>query len=148
METYSLKNLNVVFVQDNLSLSKLAGTVRGLHYQEAPFEQGKLVSVVSGSIFDVAVDIRPGSKTFGRHVAYVLSAENREQLYIPPGCAHGFITLEPDTKVFYKVTAPYSKEHDRGILWNDPDLQIPWPDLYPILSEKDQVQPRFKELFL
>jgi dTDP-4-dehydrorhamnose 3,5-epimerase len=148
METFSQKNLNISFCQDNLSFSKQAGTLRGLHFQTNPHAQGKLVSVPKGSILDVAVDLRRSSKTFGDYVTCILSADNKEQLFIPIGFAHGFITLEPDTLVAYKVTSFYSKEHDRGILWSDPDLNIPWPSFThpPILSAKDLTLPRFRDL--
>ena len=131
------------FVQDNQSLSRAAGTVRGLHYQVAPVAQGKLVRAIAGAIFDVVVDIRRGQPGFGRIATAVLSAENGLQLYAPPGFAHGFCTLEPDSEVIYKVTAPYSPAHERGILWSDPDLAIPWPVApdVAVLSDRDRLHP-------
>ena len=152
-ETYNLQNLvdngiSETFVQDNHSLSRDAGVLRGLHYQLPPKAQDKLVRVTRGSIFDVAVDIRKGSATFGQHASAILSAENWAQLWVPKGFAHGFITLEPDTEVQYKVTDFYSPEYDRGVQWNDPDLGINWPvaDGQPTLSDKDQTHPRLSEL--
>ena len=131
-ETWSAPKLasegfHEVFVQDNHSLSALPGTVRGLHCQLAPFAQGKLVRVIRGAIWDVAVDIRHGSPTYGRHVAAELSAENWRQIWVPPGFLHGFCTLAPDTEVIYKVTADYDRASERGIIWNDPTLALPWP---------------------
>ena len=138
---------DVTFVQDNQSLSATVGTVRGLHFQLEPFGQGKLVRCIKGAIFDVAVDIRQGSPTYGQWVAAELSADNGAQLWIPVGFAHGFATLEPDTIIHYKVTAPYSAKDDRGLLWNDPDIGIDWPFKGDaVLSEKDKVQPRLAEL--
>ena len=139
--------IDVVFVQDNHSLSRQRGVVRGLHFQVAPRAQGKLVRVVRGAILDVAVDIRVGSPTFGRHVSAVLSAENWAQLWVPVGFAHGFCTLEPDTEVLYKVTDHYAPECDRGILWNDPALGIRWPVTAEqvVLSEKDRGHPRLAD---
>jgi len=138
---------DVAFVQDNQSLSVTPGTLRGLHYQLDPFAQGKLVRCIAGSIFDVAVDIREGSATFGQWVGAVLTAEVGEQLWIPTGFAHGFCTLQPDTAVVYKVTAPYSKDHDRGIRFDDPAIGIEWPVSADsaMLSEKDKVQPLLKD---
>ena len=119
--------IGAAFVQDNHSLSRLPGVLRGLHYQLPPKAQGKLVRVVRGSIFDVAVDIRRGSPDYGRHVSIVLSADNWRQLWVPVGFAHGFLTLEPDTEVIYKVTADYAPDLDRGIAWDDPDVGVAWP---------------------
>ena len=129
------------FVQDNHSRS-FKGVLRGLHYQKSPAVQGKLVSVLSGEIFDVAVDIRPASPTFGRHADVVLSADKPEMLYIPPGFAHGFCVLSEYADVFYKVTNEYAPEHEAGIIWNDPAIGIKWPVAAPILSEKDKLLPR------
>lgn len=136
------------FIQDNQSLSSTVGTVRGLHFQLDPFAQGKLVRCTAGAIFDVAVDIRVGSPTFGRWVGVELTPENGDQLWIPPGFAHGFATLVPDSVIFYKVTAPYSAAHDRGLLWNDPEIGIDWPleTGQAVLSDKDKVQPRLADL--
>ncbi|RKE79238.1 dTDP-4-dehydrorhamnose 3,5-epimerase [Rhizobium sp. AG855] len=136
------------FVQDNQSLSAERGTVRGLHFQLAPRAQGKLVRCLTGAIFDVAVDLRSGSPTFGQHVSVELSADNGQQLWIPPGFAHGFCTLTENTIVAYKVTDYYSPEHDRGLLWSDPQIGIGWPleGVSARLSEKDARQPLLAEL--
>ncbi len=134
------------FVQDNLSQSK-KGVLRGLHYQAPPFAQGKLVSVIKGSVLDVAVDIRHGSPTYGQHVAIELNAENKKQFWIPEGFAHGFLTLEDDTIFAYKCTNVYAPEHDRGIWHADPALEIKWPDLGMdyIVSDKDAAHPVLAE---
>ena len=140
------------WVQDNHSLSASAGVVRALHYQLPPMAQAKLVRVVKGRILDVAVDIRRSSKTFGRHVAVELSSDNWQQMYVPMGFAHGFVTLEANTEVVYKVSNLYSPPHERGILWNDPSLNIGWtvsPET-ATLSERDTMHPLFadaKDLF-
>lgn len=134
------------FVQDNHSLSREVGVVRGLHYQLPPFAQAKLVRVIRGAIFDVALDIRRGSPTFGKWVGAELSADNFTQILVPVGFAHGFVVRAPDTEVVYKVTAYYSPSHDRGILWNDPDLGIDWgiDPTKAVLSEKDRKHPQLK----
>ncbi|RYZ42892.1 MAG: dTDP-4-dehydrorhamnose 3,5-epimerase [Myxococcaceae bacterium] len=132
------------FVQDNLSRS-VKGTLRGLHFQE-PHAQGKLVQCLSGAVWDVAVDVRRGSPTFGRWVAAELSFENKRQLWVPPGFAHGFCVLSDSADFFYKCTALYSPETERSVLWNDPDLAIPWPVAgEPLLSGKDKQAPRLKD---
>lgn len=125
------------FPQENQSYSRRAGTLRGLHYQRDPAAQGKLVRCLVGSVFDVAVDIRKGSPTYGRWVAEELSAENRKMMWVPPGFAHGIQTLEDDTEILYKVTREYSPEHERAIRWDDPEIGVEWPNADPILSEKD-----------
>ena len=135
------------FVQDNHSLSRSRGVLRGLHYQVEPVAQAKLIRVTRGAVFDVAVDIRRSSPSFGRWVGTTLSAEEWNQLLVPAGFAHGFLTLEPDTEVQYKVTAPYSSAHDRAIRWNDPAIGIDWPldggEL--LLSDKDRSAPLLAE---
>ena len=135
------------FVQDNQSHSTTAGTLRGLHLQAPPFAQAKLVRVLRGAIFDVAVDVRTGSPTYGRHVSAVLSAGNFAQIYVPEGFLHGFLTLEPDCTVLYKVGAYYSRESEGGVAWNDPDLAIDWPVPASgvVLSKKDAALPAFRD---
>lgn len=148
-ETYNAKRLATVgidqtFVQDNQSLSRPKGTLRGLHCQVAPCAQGKLVRVVNGAAWDVAVDIRAGSSSYGKWAAATLTAEGGEQLWIPSGFLHGFLTLAPDTEIFYKVTSDYDRASERGVIWNDAALGIPWPlDGDPVLSDKDKILPPF-----
>ncbi len=146
-ETFAAHGVGPGFVQDNHSLSRPRGVVRGLHLQVGANAQGKLVRVVRGAVWDVAVDVRHGSPSFGRHAAAVLSAENWAQLWIPPGFLHGFCTIEPDTEVVYKVTARYDRAAERGVAWDDPDLDLPWP-IRPdeaLLSEKDRDLPRLAD---
>ncbi len=152
-ETYNRAAFRAVgitcdFVQDNHSRSQERGTVRGLHFQIAPCAQAKLVRVLHGAIFDVAVDLRRASSTFGHYCAALLTADDGSQLFVPPGFAHGFCTLEPGTEVFYKVDAPYSREHERGLRWDDPGLGIQWPITRQeaVLIERDQHWPLFSEL--
>ncbi|MEZ6028747.1 MAG: dTDP-4-dehydrorhamnose 3,5-epimerase [Hyphomonadaceae bacterium] len=138
------------FVQDNESLSAAVGTVRGLHFQRGEFSQAKLVRCVTGAIFDVAVDIRPGSATFGKHVAARLDATEGAQMFIPAGFAHGFCTLAPDSLIQYKVSTPYSRANESGIAWNDPALGIDWPVSADavILSDRDRALPHLKDAAL
>lgn len=150
METYKYSEFKkngipYEFVQDNHSKSK-KGVLRGLHYQLKPMEQGKLIRCIKGRIWDVAVDIRKGSPWYGKWVAVELSEENKLMLWIPPGFAHGFVALEDDTEVVYKVTKEYSPELERGIIWNDPYIGIKWPIENPILSEKDKNLPLLKDV--
>ena len=152
-ETYSHRDFVALgipdaFVQDNQCRSTAAGTVRGLHFQAPPRAQAKLVRVLSGSILDIAVDLRRSSPSFGRHLAIGLDAAEGHQLYIPPGFAHGFCTLEPATVVAYKVSAPYTPELDRCLAWDDPDLALPWPcgPAEAVLSERDRRAPRLRDL--
>ncbi|MEH7454261.1 dTDP-4-dehydrorhamnose 3,5-epimerase [Gottfriedia acidiceleris] len=151
METYSAAifketGIDIKFVQDNQSFSAAKGTLRGLHYQLNPKAQTKLVRCTKGSIFDVAVDIRKGSPTFGKWFGIELSADNKKQLLIPKGFAHGFMTLTDDVEVQYKVDELYAPECDRGIIWNDPVIGIKWPiNIKPVLSTKDEKAPRLEE---
>ncbi len=142
-DKYSKLGLDARFVQDNLSKSQ-KNVLRGLHFQNPPHAQGKLVQVIHGSVIDVAVDIRKGSKTYGKHHSILLSSKNKTQFYVPPGFAHGFLTLEDDTLFSYKCTDVYHKESEGSILWNDSGLGIEWPTDDPIVSEKDQVAPPFE----
>ena len=139
---------DVGFVQDNHAKSTAQGTIRGLHYQAAPLAQGKLIRCIHGAIFDVAVDIRPESPHFGHRISATLTPENAHQLWSPEGFAHGYCTLAPETEVEYKVTQAYSPEHDGGIAFDDPDLDIEWPidGSLAVLSAKDRVQPRLSSL--
>ena len=136
--------INTNFVQDNQSLSG-KGILRGLHFQAPPYAQAKLVKVVAGAVLDVAVDIRPNSPTYGKHVKQVLSIENMHQLYIPEGFAHGFVTLEENTVFQYKCGDYYNKESEGAIFWNDTDLNIDWGIENPMISEKDKEAPLFMD---
>lgn len=153
METYSDRNFaeaigDIAFVQDNYAVSRKRGTLRGLHFQLPPMAQAKLVRVVKGAIIDVGVDLRAESPTYLQHVLVELSASNRAQLYVPAGLAHGYVTLEDDTHVAYKVDAHYSPKHERSVLWSDPDLAIDWQlgGAAPIVAQKDAVAPLVNEI--
>lgn len=152
-ETYNRARLAAAgfdreFVQDNHAASAAAGTLRGLHFQRPPFAQAKLVRVVRGAILDVAVDIRAGSPTFGDHAAVALSAADWRQILVPAGFGHGYLTLEPDTEVIYKVDAYYSPAHDAGFAWDDPALGIDWgiDPAAAVLSQKDRALPPLAEV--
>jgi len=150
METYkhsdfASNGIREYFVQDNYSRSS-RGVLRGLHYQRNPYAQGKLVQCLKGRIFDVAVDMRKGSPTFGKWAGVELSEENILMLYVPPAFAHGFIVLSETADVLYKCTKEYAPESDRGIIWNDPDINIQWPVKEPILSDKDKRHPLLKDV--
>ena len=143
-ETYAKLGVDVDFVQDNQSLSN-RGVLRGLHFQNPPFEQGKLVRVIKGSVLDVTVDIRKDSPTYGKHFSLELTEKNKTVLYVPPGFAHGFVTLEDSTIFFYKCTKYYNKASEGAVLWNDSDLGINWKLSAPLLSEKDKAASKFSE---
>ena len=144
---YKAVGITADFVQDNESFSS-KGVVRGLHWQAAPHTQAKLVRVIRGAVWDVAVDIRKGSPTFGKHVSCVLSGENKKQFFIPKGFAHGFVVLEDNTLFSYKCDAFYNKDSERGLMFNDPALKIKWPaiDMPILLSERDQRHPSLEEI--
>lgn len=146
-ERYAALGIDCLFVQDNHSMSREVGVLRGLHWQAPPYGQAKLVRCVRGAIWDVAVDARRGSPTFGRWVAAELSAANGHQLFVPVGFAHGFITTAPDSEVEYKVSTPYAPASEGGVIWNDPSLSLPWPlpSGGPILSPKDETLPPLSE---
>ena len=143
-DVFKQNNINTHFLQDNQSLSN-AGVLRGLHFQAPPHDQGKLVRVITGAVLDIAVDIRKNSPTFGQHIAIELTEENKTMFYIPPGFAHGFLTLKDNTIFSYKCTDLYHKASEGTVLWNDIDLNINWKIKDPILSEKDLVGTKFKE---
>lgn len=145
---YADAGIKTAFVQDNQSLSRGCGVIRGLHFQGPPTQQAKLVRCSFGAIYDVAVDLRPDSPTYGGHVGVELSADTGAQLYIPTGFAHGFCTLTEETLVDYKVSAPYAPDCEGGIYWNDPELGIEWPvdSDAAVLSDKDQALPRMSAL--
>jgi len=151
LESYSQKEfekngINIQFVQDNHSRSNVVGTIRGMHYQDPPFAQSKLLRVTKGKIYDVVLDIRKSSPTFGQWKGFELSASNFQILFVPAGFAHGFATVEPETEVQYKVDKFYSPAHDRGIRWDDPQVNIKWPVSNPQLSEKDSRLPLLSEI--
>ncbi|MDA1009546.1 MAG: dTDP-4-dehydrorhamnose 3,5-epimerase, partial [Bacteroidetes bacterium] len=143
-KAYQNIGLDLDFVQDNQSLSQ-KGVLRGLHFQNPPFAQGKLVRVIKGSVIDVSVDIRKDSKTYGKHFSIELSEENKKVVWIPPGFAHGFYTLENDTIFTYKCTGVYNKDSEGALLWNDSELNIDWGVERPLVSEKDLIAGNFKD---
>lgn len=143
---FAQNGIDIDFIQDNHSKST-SKVLRGLHYQAKPYGQAKLVRCINGRIYDVAVDLRKNSKTFGKYVKVELSQENKYMLYIPVGFAHGFVVLSEEAEILYKTSDEYNPESDRGILWSDKDINIDWQiDFQPILSEKDKIQPNFKDL--
>ena len=146
-ERYAEAGIGGAFVQDNASVSR-RGVLRGMHWQAEPYAQGKLVSVLQGEVFDVAVDVRPQSDTFGQWEGFTLSAENGHQLWIPPGFAHGFVVTSETAVFHYKCTAPYAPDAERSLRWNDPQVAIEWPDKTPLLSPKDAEAPLLGELAL
>lgn len=137
------QGLNSRLVQCNLSYNKLKATLRGMHYQTAPYQEAKLVSCTKGSIYDVIIDLRPESSTFRRHLGVRLSAEDHDMLYVPEGFAHGFLTLEDDTTVFYQMSEFYTPGSARGVRWNDPTFGIDWPEMVQVISERDAHYPDF-----
>ena len=144
-QRYAEHGINEGFIQDNQSKSQ-KGVLRGLHYQNPPFAQGKLVQVIAGAVLDVAVDIRKESPTYGQHVSIELSGRDKKQFWIPTGFAHGFVTLEDDTIFSYKCTNVYHPESEGGIMWNDPDLNIDWKITDPQVSNRDLDHPLFRDL--
>ena len=148
MESYRKAYFDCEFVQDNHSYSAMKGTLRGIHFQSPPMAQAKLVRCVRGAVMDYAVDLRTSSTEYKKWIGVELSENNKRQLFIPRGFGHAFIALEDDTQVLYKADNYYSPEHDRSIIWSDPDIAIKWAMANPILSEKDQCAPRLKDLQL
>jgi dTDP-4-dehydrorhamnose 3,5-epimerase len=151
MESYNKKDFEELglyydLVQDNHSLSVKAGVLRGIHFQLNPKAQTKIVRCLSGAIYDVVVDLRKSSKTFGKWISVILTADNKRQIVVPKGFGHAILTLVPNTEILYKVDEYYSPEHDRAIRWDDPDLAIDWPVSNPILSEKDKNAPYLKDI--
>ena len=143
-EEFQENGLNPKLVQCSMSFNIRKATLRGMHYQVAPFEEAKLVRCTMGKIFDVIIDLRPDSSTFRKHFSVILDAENRKMLYIPEGFAHGFQTLEDQTEIFYQMSQAYSPDHARGYRWNDPAFRISWPIPDPILLDRDRDYPDFK----
>ena len=143
LREFEAHGLNARLVQCDISFSKAKGTLRGMHYQLSPFQEAKLVRCTQGSIYDVIIDLRPGSPTFKKYFGCALTAENRRALYVPEGFGHGFVTLEDATEVFYQMSEFYSPEHARGVRWNDPAFGIPWPLTPTTMSEKDRTCPDF-----
>lgn len=141
VEAFARHGLSAAFVQSSVSYNRLAGTLRGMHYQTAPHGEDKLIRCVAGAVFDVMVDLRAGSPTFGRWAAATLDARTRAAVYIPKGCAHGFLTLEPDSELLYQMTAPYAPAASRGVAWDDPAIGIEWPEEPKVLHDRDRAFP-------
>jgi len=149
METYSKKKtpqINCDFVQDNQSFSAKKGTLRGIHFQTSPMEQAKLLRCTRGALMDFAIDLRPDSKTYKQWIGVELSEENKKQIFIPRGFGHAFISLTDDTELLYKTDNYYSPEHDKAILWSDPDIGVDWGTQNPIVSEKDEKAPLLSQI--
>ena len=144
-ETFAANGLNAVLSQCSVSSNRQAGTLRGFHFQTKPHQEAKLVQCIAGRVFDVALDLRRGSPTFGRHHAVELSPEAGVMLFVPEGCAHGFQTLVPGSTILYYISTPYMATAGRGVLWNDPAIAVPWPLAEPILSERDRHLPLLAE---
>jgi dTDP-4-dehydrorhamnose 3,5-epimerase len=142
---FKAQGLETAIAQCSVSFNKMKGTLRGMHYQVSPHEEAKLVRCTMGSIYDVIIDLRPQSPTYKQYVAEILSSENRKMLYIPKGCAHGFLTLEDCTEVFYQISIFYTSEYARGVRWNDPVFGISWPSEVRVISERDSNYPDFRE---
>jgi dTDP-4-dehydrorhamnose 3,5-epimerase len=140
---FEARGLNPNLVQCNISFNSAKGTLRGMHYQVAPFEEAKLIRCTRGSLYDIIVDIRPESETFGQYFSVVLTSENRTMLFVPEGFAHGFLTMEDHTEVFYQMSQFYAPEHARGFRWNDPVFGIRWPGDVKVISERDRSYPDF-----
>ena len=143
-QEFQTQGLNPLLAQCSISYNARRGTLRGLHFQVSPFQESKLIRCTRGAIYDVIVDLRATSENFTDYVSVDLTADNRTMLYVPEGCAHGFMTLEDDTEVFYQMSHVHSPDHARGVRWNDPAFGIEWPDLHPIMRERDRTYPDFK----
>lgn len=138
------QGLNTCLAQCSVSFNTRKGTLRGMHYQEAPYAECKLVRCTQGAIYDVVVDLRPDSATFKQWIAVLLTAENRSMVYVPEGCGHGFLTLEDDTEIFYQISQFYNADSARGVRWDDPAFQIAWPEKVEVISERDRTYPDFQ----
>jgi dTDP-4-dehydrorhamnose 3,5-epimerase len=145
-DVFAERGLNPELAQCSISYNSKRGTLRGMHYQAAPHQEAKLVRCTSGAMFDVALDLRPGSATFGASFGTTLSAEHRNALYVPEGCAHGFLTLADSTEVHYQISVPYAPDAARGVRWNDPAFGISWPDRVSVISKRDRMYPDFAEI--
>ena len=145
-QEFENQGLNPKIVQCNISFNSRKGTLRGIHYQDAPYQEAKLVRCTKGAIYDVVVDLRPQLPTFRKWIGVLLTATNRHMLYVPEGCGHGFLTLEDETEVFYQMSEFYYPELARGVRWDDPAFQIVWPDKVEVISERDRTYPNFEEV--